>query len=78
MEAALLGLMGAIAGVAFGTGFGWATGRAFLRTNGGPVSYPIVQIAGFIAIAAAAALLAAVVPARRAARLPVIDGLAAD
>jgi putative ABC transport system permease protein len=78
LEAALLGLMGAVAGVAFGVGFGWATGRAFLRTNGGPVSYPIAQITGFVAIAAVAALLASVGPARRAARLSVIDGLAAD
>jgi putative ABC transport system permease protein len=78
LEAGLLGLMGAVAGVAFGIGFGWATGRAFLRTNGGPVSYPIAQITGFVAIAAVAALLASVVPARRAAGLSVIDGLAAD
>jgi putative ABC transport system permease protein len=76
LEAGLLGLMGAVAGVAFGVGFGWATSRAFLRTNGGPVSYPILQITVYIAIAAAAALLASVIPARRAARLSVIDGLA--
>jgi putative ABC transport system permease protein len=38
LEAVLLGLMGAVAGVAFGIGFGWATGRAFLRTDGGAVS----------------------------------------
>lgn len=67
--------MGAVAWVAFGVGFGWATSRAFLHTNGGPVSYPILQITVHIAIAAAA-LLASVVPARRAARLSVIDGLA--
>jgi putative ABC transport system permease protein len=78
MEAALLCLMGAVAGVAFGAGFGWATSRAFLRTNGGPVSYPILQITVYIAIAAAAALLASVIPARRAARLSVIDGLASQ
>jgi putative ABC transport system permease protein len=74
----LLGLMGAAAGVAFGIGFGWATGRAFLRTTGGPVSYPVLQIVGYIALAAVAALLASVIPARRAARLTVIDGLGAD
>jgi putative ABC transport system permease protein len=77
-EAMLLGLMGAAAGVAFGIGFGWATGRAFLRTTGGPVSYPVLQIVGYIALAAVAALLASVIPARRAARLTVIDGLGAD
>ncbi len=78
LEAALLGVMGAVAGVAFGVSFGWATGRAFLRTNGGPVSYPIAQITGYIALAGIAALLASVIPARRAARLSVIDGLAPD
>jgi len=77
-EAVLLGLMGAAAGVAFGIGFGWATGRAFLRTDGGPVSFPVLQIAGYIALAAAAALLASIIPARRAAKLTVIDGLASD
>jgi putative ABC transport system permease protein len=78
LEAVLLGLMGAVAGVAFGIGFGWATGRAFLRTDGGPVSYPVLQIVGYVALAAVAALVASVIPARRAARLTVIDGLAAD
>ncbi|HSZ43150.1 MAG TPA: FtsX-like permease family protein [Trebonia sp.] len=78
MEAVLLGLMGAVAGVAFGVGFGWATGRAFLQADGGPVSYPILEITGYVALAGVAALLASIVPARRAARLTVIDGLAAD
>ena len=78
LEAMLLGLMGAVAGVAFGLGFGWATGRAFLRPYGGPVSYPVLQIAGYVALAAVAALAASVLPARRAARLTVIDGLAAQ
>jgi putative ABC transport system permease protein len=57
LEAVLLGLMGAVAGVAFGIGFGWATGRAFLRTDGGPVSYPVLQIVGYVALAAVAALV---------------------
>jgi putative ABC transport system permease protein len=78
MEAVLLGVMGAVAGVAFGVGFGWATARAFLRTDGGPVSYPVLQIIGYLVLAGVAALVASVIPARRAARLTVIDGLAAD
>ncbi|MGH3252926.1 MAG: FtsX-like permease family protein, partial [Trebonia sp.] len=78
LEAMLLGLMGAVAGVAFGVGFGWAMSRAFLSTDGGPVSYPVLQITGYVALAAVAALGASVIPARRAARLTVIDGLAAD
>jgi putative ABC transport system permease protein len=78
LEALLLGLMGAVAGVAFGVGFGWAAARAFLRPYGGPVSYPVLQVTGFIALAGVAALVASVIPARRATRLTVIDGLAAD
>jgi putative ABC transport system permease protein len=78
MEAVLLGVMGAVAGAAFGTGFGWATGRAFLRTDGGPVSFPVLEILGYMALAGAAALLASLIPARRAARLSVIDALAPD
>jgi hypothetical protein len=78
MEAVLLALMGAVVGVAFGVGFGWATGRAFVRTDGGPVSYPVLEILGYVALAGVAGLLASVAPARRAARLSVIDGLAAE
>ena len=50
LEAMLLGLMGAVAGVALGLGFGWATARAFLRTDGGSVSYPVPQVIGFVAL----------------------------
>jgi putative ABC transport system permease protein len=78
MEAVLLGVMGAVTGVAFGIGFGWATGRAFMRTDGGVVSFPVLEMTGYIALAGLAALLASVIPARRAARLSVIDGLATD
>jgi putative ABC transport system permease protein len=77
MEAVLIGVMGAVTGVAFGIFFGWATGRAFLRADGGTVSFPVLEMTGYIALAGVAALLASVVPARRAARLSVIDGLAA-
>jgi len=78
LEAVLIGVLGAVVGVAFGIGFGWAVGRAFLRTDGGTVSFPFLEMTGYIALAALAALLASVIPARRAARLPVIEGLAAD
>jgi ABC-type lipoprotein release transport system permease subunit len=40
------------------------------------VDFP--EMTGYIALAGLAALLASVIPARRAARLSVIDGLAAD
>jgi putative ABC transport system permease protein len=58
----LLGLMGAVAGVAFGVGFGWAESRAFLHDYGGPVSFPVLQISGYVVLAGVAALLAVVIP----------------
>ena len=78
LESVLLGVMGAVIGVAFGIGFGWATGRAFLRTQDVAVSFPFLQIAGYVALAGLAALVASLIPARRAARLPVIEGLALE
>jgi putative ABC transport system permease protein len=78
LEAVLLGVMGALIGVAFGLGFGWATGRTFLRTHDVAVSFPFLQIAGYVVLAGLAALLASVIPARRAARRSVIEGLAPE
>ncbi len=78
LEAVLLGVMGAVIGVAFGVGFGWATGRTFLRTQDVAVSFPFLQIAGYVVLAGLAALLASVIPARRAARRSVIEGLALE
>ena len=78
MEAVLLGVMGAVIGVAFGVGFGWATGRAFLRTQDVAVGFPFLQIAGYVMLAGLAALLASLIPARRAASLPVVEGLALE
>jgi putative ABC transport system permease protein len=78
LEAVLLGVMGAVIGVAFGIGFGWATGRAFLRTQDVAVSFPFLQIAAYVLLAGLAALLASLIPARRAASLPVVEGLALE
>jgi putative ABC transport system permease protein len=78
MEAVLTGVMGAVIGVAFGIGFGWAAGRAFLRPQDAAVSFPFLQIAGYVVLAGLAALLASVIPARRAASRSVIEGLALE
>ncbi len=78
LEAVLQGMMGAVIGVAFGVGFGWATGRTFLRTQEVAVSFPLLQIAGYVVLAGLAALLASALPARRAASRSVIEGLALE
>ncbi|GAA2336992.1 FtsX-like permease family protein [Dactylosporangium salmoneum] len=66
-EALLMALAGALGGVAFGVPYGWLTTTAAL---GGTVLFdvPVARLALFVGLAALAAVVAAVLPARRAAR----------
>ncbi|MEV6932804.1 ABC transporter permease, partial [Dactylosporangium sp. NPDC051485] len=66
-EALLMALAGALGGVAFGVPYGWLTTTAAL---GGTVliDVPVARLALFVGLAALAAVVAAVLPARRAAR----------
>jgi putative ABC transport system permease protein len=76
-EALLMALMGVGLGVALGTGFGWAIADAFTKATGqGVISFPGQQIALYVAIGAAAGVLAAILPARRAARTSVVSAMA--
>ncbi|WP_017595848.1 ABC transporter permease [Nocardiopsis potens] len=75
-EAVLLCLIGAGVGIGLGVLFGWAAGRA--AQPGMLFALPVGQIAGFIAVAAAAGLLASVLPARRAAGASIAGVLAAE
>jgi putative ABC transport system permease protein len=78
IEALLIGLMGGLIGVSIGIGFGWAVSETFIRGGGGgsPVSYPALMIAGYVALAGLAGIGAGVLPARRAARVSVIEAIA--
>ncbi|MER7281501.1 FtsX-like permease family protein [Dactylosporangium sp. NPDC000244] len=67
-EALLMALAGALGGVAFGVLYGWLTTKAAFGAVHPLLSVPFGQLAGFVGLAAAAAVLAAVLPARRAAR----------
>ncbi|MFW5415219.1 ABC transporter permease [Nocardiopsis sp. CNT-189] len=75
-EAVLLCLIGAGTGIGLGVLFGWAAGRA--AQPGMLFALPAGQVAGFIAVAAAAGLLASVLPARRAAGASIAGVLAAE
>ncbi|WP_433615951.1 FtsX-like permease family protein [Dactylosporangium sp. CA-139114] len=67
-EALLMALAGALGGVAFGVLYGWLATKAAFGAVHPLLSVPFGRLAGFVALAAAAAVLAAVLPARRAAR----------
>lgn len=75
VEALVLGLIGALVGVTLGTVFGWAAIHTMV--DGARFSAPAGQIALFVALSGLAGVLAAVLPARRAARASIVVSLAA-
>ncbi|MEU4230352.1 FtsX-like permease family protein [Nonomuraea sp. NPDC026600] len=74
VEALVLGLIGALVGVVLGGVFGWAAMRAMIADAGFVV--PGGQIALFVVLSGLAGVLAAVLPARRAARASIVGSLA--
>ncbi|GAA3580454.1 ABC transporter permease [Nonomuraea rosea] len=74
IEALVLGLIGALVGVVLGGVFGWAAMMALL--NGPLFAVPVLQIALFVVLSGLAGVLAAVLPARRAARASIVESLA--
>ncbi|MFD9939449.1 ABC transporter permease [Nonomuraea sp. NPDC059023] len=75
VEALVLGLIGALVGVVLGAVFGWAAVKAMI--DGAVYQLPIGQVLLFVALSGVAGVLAAVLPARRAARASIVGSLAA-
>ncbi|MFG1698724.1 ABC transporter permease [Nonomuraea sp. NPDC049309] len=76
VEALLLGLIGALVGVALGLVFGWVAMRALLPDA--RYAVPVAQVVVFVALSGVAGVLAAVLPARRAARASIVGSLSAE
>ncbi|CAL9599066.1 hypothetical protein SUDANB121_05414 [Nocardiopsis dassonvillei] len=76
VEAVLLCLIGAGIGIVFGVLFGWAAADSVLPNM--VFSVPSGQIAVFIAVSVVAGLIAAVLPARRAAGTSITGALASE
>ncbi|MEO3809735.1 FtsX-like permease family protein [Sphaerisporangium sp. B11E5] len=76
LEALVLGLIGAFVGVTLGIVFGWAATTSLVE--GTLFRVPLPQVLSFIALSGLAGVLAAVLPARRAARTSIVGSLAAD
>ncbi|MFI7697592.1 ABC transporter permease [Nonomuraea sp. NPDC049480] len=74
IEALVLGLIGALVGVALGLVYGWAAVMAMI--DGAVLSVPVPQIALFVVLSGLAGVVAAVLPARRAARASIVGALA--
>jgi putative ABC transport system permease protein len=79
LEALLIAGVAAILGSALGAVYGWLGAQAALGAfTAVTATIPWGQILLVVAVAAVAGLLASVVPARRAARLSPVEGLAMD
>jgi len=73
-ESVITALIGGILGIAIGLLFGYLM-TAALADLGLSFSVPFAQLAGFLILAMVVGVLAAVVPARRGARIDVLDAL---
>ena len=77
-EAVIIAVIGAVLGTALGLGLGAALAAAFTRSQQLTVTIPAGQILLYLAAAALAGLLAAIAPARRAARMNMLTAIAAE
>ena len=75
-EAALVALFGATLGVGLGLLFGYGLVGALPSTFVSTFSVPVPSILVMVAVAAIAGVVAALLPARRASRLDVLDAIA--
>lgn len=77
-ESVIVAVFGTIGGVGIGTFLGWSLVRALSAQEGfGLFDAPIAQLLIIVGLAAAAGVAAALRPARRAARLDILDAIAA-
>lgn len=78
VEAVLVSVFGGLLGLAVGVVFGVALQRALVEQGVTELSFPVGSLAAYVLLAAVAGVLAAWVPARRAAKLNVLQAVAAD
>jgi putative ABC transport system permease protein len=76
-ESVLVATFGTVGGVGLGVFLGWGLIRAFAAQEGfGSFTAPIGQLVGVLVVGAAVGVIAGLRPARRAAKLPVLEALA--
>lgn len=77
-ESVIIAVLGAVLGTLLGVALGAGLAAAFTRAQQATVTIPAGQIVIYIAAAALAGLLAAIAPARRAARMNMLTAIAAE
>jgi putative ABC transport system permease protein len=74
-EAVIISVMGALLGVAIGIAFGWALQQALEPEGFTELGIPGGQLAFYVVFAALLGVFFAIFPARRAAKLNVLDAI---
>jgi putative ABC transport system permease protein len=77
-ESAVISLIGALSGAALGIGIGLAMSQLLKDEGIKSISIPVGQIAVYVAVAGVAGVLAAVGPARSAAKVDVLKAVVSD
>jgi putative ABC transport system permease protein len=77
-EAAVISLIGAVSGAALGIGIGLALSQILKDEGIKAISVPVGQISVYVALAAVAGVVAAIGPARSAAKVEVLEAVVAD
>jgi putative ABC transport system permease protein len=75
VESVIIAVLGAVLGVAIGILFGVAMQRALSDLGITNLAIPVGQLVVYVVVAAFAGVLAAIVPARRAAKLNVLQAI---
>jgi putative ABC transport system permease protein len=78
-EAVIVALVGAVLGIGLGALFGWAAARVFEHSSS-PTEFtvPVGGLAAVAALVVVAGVAAAVLPARLASRLDVLNAIATE
>lgn len=74
-ESVIIAIMGALLGVVIGVGFGWALQQALAPEGVTELKIPVGQLVLYVVFAGFAGVLAAIWPARRAAKLNVLESI---
>ena len=74
-ESVLIALLGTVLGLVIGLGFAWALVDTLASQGFEVLSVPVAQLAVITALAGLAGVVVAVLPARKASRVPVLEAL---
>jgi putative ABC transport system permease protein len=78
LESVVIAVLGALLGVVLGTGFGVAMMYALRDEGLEVISVPFWQLTAFLVLAVLIGVVAAILPARRAGRLDVLNAIATE